>query len=140
MFKKSNGNVQTEESTAATSTGPITLTLGGNHLKMKENGKWTIESSDLDLATFEIEKLVEDKETLTNSLSAALDQIDQLGVEVKELSDTKVKLLEMLMSERQKRMQVEYEMQGYRDELKESFCVIVELRKLIPKDDDPTLI
>lgn len=130
---------------------PISMQLGGNKLIMKANGTWGLESSDLGSATFEIERLVEEKETLTNSLSQCLDQIDELQKEVVEVNNMKAVVLEMvslfyhcvlrasvhrhfphsflqLMVERQKRLQAESELEGYKEELRESFRVIVELR------------
>ena len=75
---------------------PISMQLGGNKLIMKANGTWGLESSDLGSATFEIERLVEEKETLTNSLSQCLDQIDELQKEVVEVNNMKAVVLEMV--------------------------------------------
>ena len=75
---------------------PITMQLGGNKLMMKANGTWGLESSDLGAATLEIERLVEEKETLTNSLSQCLDQIEELQKEVVEVNNMKSVILEMV--------------------------------------------
>lgn len=126
---------------------PISMTLNGNRFLLKEStGQWMLESSDLDTATLEIEKLVDEKQTLVHSLSTAVAQIEELQKEVIEVNDMKSVILEMvcqlcfflfldlsfqqLMSERQKRIQVEEELEAYKEELKESFAVIVELRYL----------
>jgi hypothetical protein len=90
MFKRS--------STAVTEAHPedeITLKLGDNVLVMKESG-WAFKSSDLDEATFEIEKLVEEKETLTSSLGSCLQQIESLQGEVVEVNSMKSVILEMV--------------------------------------------
>lgn len=74
----------------------ISMTLAGNKLVLKGNGSWTLQSSDLDAATFEIEKLVEEKETLSASLEQCLDQIDELRKEVVEVNAMKTVMLEMV--------------------------------------------
>ena len=74
----------------------ISMQLGGNHLVLKDTGEWTIKSSDLDMATFEIEKLVDDKEKLTEALSAALEQIENLKSEIVEVNNMKSVVLEMV--------------------------------------------
>lgn len=50
----------------------------------------------MDDATFEIEKLVEEKETLTSSLGQCLDQIEELQKEVVEVNNMKCVILEMV--------------------------------------------
>lgn len=75
------------------------MQLGGNKLIMKPNGTWGLESSDLGSATFEIERLVEEKETLTTSLTQCLDQIDELQKEVVEVNNLKSVILEMVKLE-----------------------------------------
>jgi hypothetical protein len=81
---------------ALLSNNPIVLCLGQNKLVLQENGKWQAESSDLDAATFEIEKLVEEKETLAVSLNQCLDQIESLQKEVVEINNIKSVVLEMV--------------------------------------------
>lgn len=78
--------------------GPISMKLGGNKMILRENGTWTLESSDLDAATFEIEKLVEEKEALSTSLVKCLDQIEDLRKEVVEVNTMKSVVLEMVSS------------------------------------------
>lgn len=75
---------------------PISMQLGENKMVLRPNGTWGLESSDLDAATFEIEKLVEEKETLSTSLVQCLDQIEELRNEVIEVNSTKTVLLEMV--------------------------------------------
>ena len=76
--------------------GPIVMKLGGNKMILKTNGVWSFESSDLDEATLEIEKLVDEKETLNCSLSQCLDQIENLQKEVVEVNTMKAVILEMV--------------------------------------------
>ena len=47
---------------ANTNSGELTLNLNGNKLFFNGKGEWVYQSSDLDHATFEIEKLVNEKE------------------------------------------------------------------------------
>ena len=75
---------------------PISMQLGENKMVLRPNGTWSLESSDLDAATFEIEKLVEEKETLSTSLVQCLDQIEELRNEVIEVNSTKTVILEMV--------------------------------------------
>ena len=77
---------------------PITMTLNGNRFVLKEaTGQWILESSDLDTATLEIEKLVDEKQTLVHSLSTAVAQIEELQKEVIEVNDMKSVILEMVL-------------------------------------------
>jgi hypothetical protein len=72
------------------------MKLGGNKMVLRPNGTWALESSDLDAATFEIEKLVEEKETLSASLVQCLDQIEELRKEVVDVNTMKSVILEMV--------------------------------------------
>jgi hypothetical protein len=111
----------------------ISLQLNGNKLIMNDSGSWIFESSDLDNATFEIEKLVNEKVLLIQSLSNVMKQVDDLKQEVTEANEIKTGMLEMLMIERQKRISLETEVGGYKAELHEAYKVIVELRRHLPK-------
>eukprot|EP01031_Cornospumella_fuschlensis_P044998 gene44998-55043_t len=107
---------------------PLTsINLSGNKLVLGANGKWYLESSDLDQATLEIESLVSEKEQLASSLSAALQQIEALKGEVREVNGAKSVLLEMLMKERQQRVELEASIDGFKEELRSSYKAIVEL-------------
>jgi hypothetical protein len=74
----------------------ISMKLGGNKMVLRPSGTWALRSSDLDAATFEIEKLVEEKETLSTSLVQCLDQIDELRKEVVDVNAMKTVILEMV--------------------------------------------
>lgn len=77
-------------------SGATSINLSGNKLVLGKNGKWLLESSDLDQATLEIETLVTEKEQLAKSLSIALQQAEDLRNEVKEINHVKSVLLEMV--------------------------------------------
>ncbi len=77
---------------------PISMTLNNNRFILKEStGQWVLESSDLDIATLEIENLVDEKETLVKSLNTSITQIDALQQEVIEINEMKSVILEMVM-------------------------------------------
>jgi hypothetical protein len=74
----------------------LVITLNGNRLKLGNNGRWQLESSELELATLEIEKLVSEKEELGKALEKSLEQIDLLSQEVKDINQAKTVILEMV--------------------------------------------
>eukprot|EP01038_Epipyxis_sp_PR26KG_P014265 gene14265-19141_t len=107
----------------------IEITLGGNRLHLNEStGKWYLVNSDLEKAVLEVEELVEDKELLTKSLEQSVNYIEKLQNEVVESNNLKAVVLEMLMEERKRRIELEEEIEGYKDELKNSYKVIIELK------------
>lgn len=75
----------------------ISMILNGTKLTLNNKGKWDIESSDLDLATLEIERLLDEKEQLCNVLSRAMQQIEDLQQEVRDLNKVKSTTLEMVI-------------------------------------------
>eukprot|EP01039_Chlorochromonas_danica_P011222 gene11222-12519_t len=114
-------------------TPPLaTISLSGNRLSLSEDGKWRLQSSDLDQALLEMETLLTEKEDLANSLSLALTQCEDLRSEIRDLNHLKTVLLEMLMKERQQRIEVESMLEGCKEELRESYRTIVDLRKQLP--------
>lgn len=74
----------------------LSINLNGNRLKLGKNGRWLLESSELDLATLEIEKLVTEKEEFAGALEKSLEQIEALTQEVKDINQAKSVLLEMV--------------------------------------------
>eukprot|EP01040_Poterioochromonas_malhamensis_P001039 gene1039-1101_t len=124
----------TEQLTSALDS--LVMNLNGNRLKLGKNGRWELVSSELDLATLEIEKLVTEKEELAKSFEKALEQIDLLSLEIRDINQAKAVMLEMLMSERQQRIALENQIEGYKEELKESFKQIVELKRRLSFRED----
>lgn len=106
----------------------ISINLNGNKLTLASKGGWKLQSEDFQMALVEISRLVEEKEHLGKTLELALHQIDQLTQEVREVNQMKVSLMEDLMKERQQRLALENCVDGYKEELRESYRVIVELR------------
>lgn len=106
----------------------ISINLNGNKLTLSQKGGWKLQSEDFQMALVEISRLVEEKEQLGKTLELALHQIEQLTQEVRQVNQTKVSLMEDLVKERQQRIALENCVEGYKEELKESYRVIVELR------------
>ncbi len=84
----------TEQLTSALDS--LVMNLNGNRLKLGKNGRWELVSSELDLATLEIEKLVTEKEELAKSFEKALEQIDLLSLEIRDINQAKAVMLEMV--------------------------------------------
>lgn len=84
----------TEQLTSALDS--LVMNLNGNRLKLGKNGRWELVSSELDLATLEIEKLVTEKEEFAKSFEKALEQIDLLSLEIRDINQAKAVMLEMV--------------------------------------------
>jgi hypothetical protein len=76
----------------------ISMTLNGTKFCLNSEGRWEIESTDLNLATLEIERLLDEKEQLCIALSRAMQQIADLQQEVRDLNNIKSTTLEMVSS------------------------------------------
>lgn len=128
----------------------IDINLNGNKLSMTKKGGWRLQSEDFQMALLEISRLVEEKEQLGKSLEVALYQIEALSEEVREVNQMKKAVLEMvrlgthcnylidlqklifdlrkLMNERQERLALENQIEGYKMELRDNCRLIVEMR------------
>ena len=90
--------------TAATTMGdgcavastPVTLVLNGTTLTLNSKGRWEMQSNDLELATMEIDRLLNEKERLCSALSLSLQQVDDLKQEVEDLNKIKSTTLELV--------------------------------------------
>lgn len=103
---------------------PLTLSLTNNRLVLKNEGLWAMENSDIDKAATCIEDLV-------NKLECSQKEIIILKRELNDSNDTKVVTLQMLMEERQNNIHLEQEILEYKNELRESYRTIFELRDCI---------
>ena len=74
----------------------LRMMLNGNTLRFKTGKGWILDSSDLDLATLEIENLLDEKDTLSATLKDAYDQIEELHKEVVQTNEAKSVVLEMV--------------------------------------------
>jgi hypothetical protein len=87
VYSKGIGQIQSD---------PLTINLNGNKLKLANNGKWQLESSELEIATLEIEKLISEKEEMANALEKSMQQVDAFTKEIKEINQMKTVILEMV--------------------------------------------
>lgn len=82
--------------TAHNSNKPLSITLNGNKLALSSKGRWELESSDLDVAVLEIERLLHDKEQLSKALAQSVQQVEDLSQEIREINQMKSVVLEMV--------------------------------------------
>jgi exosome complex RNA-binding protein Rrp4 len=80
----------------ASNPEPISINLNGNRLKLGKDGRWQLDSSELELATLEIERLVSEKEDLAKALEKCLEQVDLLSQEIQDINQAKSVMLEMV--------------------------------------------
>mmetsp|Transcript_19371 Transcript_19371/g.18715 ORF Transcript_19371/g.18715 Transcript_19371/m.18715 type:complete len:142 (-) Transcript_19371:126-551(-) len=111
----------------------ISLNLNGNNMVFSDSGTWVLQSADLDKAADEIDMIIQERDELVLSLKEATSHTDALNNEIIETNDIKNVALGMLMEERQKNYQLQKDISAYKDELKESYRMIIELRKELPQ-------
>eukprot|EP01036_Dinobryon_divergens_P025254 gene25254-33780_t len=134
MIRRSVNNQEEQKSLNVNAhETPISIALGENKLTLQEDGKWLLESSDMQKATAEVLKATEEKENLIKYLKDSYSHIEAMKKEILDLKEMKANLLDLLLVERQEKMQLQGEVAGYKEELKESCRIIVQLRKIIPK-------
>ena len=104
---------------------PLKLSLNGNVFVFKPGKQWVMESSDLDIAAAEINKITDEKELL-------ILEIEELHKEIIETNEMKTVALGMAIDERQKNALLEQELSAYKGELREAYRMIVELKRAIP--------
>ena len=109
---------------------PLSLTLGANEYVF-EDGQWFMTGNDLEEAENEILALIEDKKGLKESLDLAQEQSIKLQQAVLDSDKAKKVAMDMLAEEHQKRVTIEAQLNGYKSELKKSYKVIIELRKML---------
>lgn len=109
---------------------PLSLTLGSNEYVF-EDGQWFMTGNDLEEAENEILALIEDKKGLKESLDLAQEQSIKLQQAVLDSDKAKKVAMDMLAEEHQKRVTIEAQLNGYKSELKKSYKVIIELRKML---------
>lgn len=109
---------------------PLSISLGSNEYVF-EDGQWFMTGNDLEEAENEIIALLEDKKGLKESLKLAHEQAIKLQQTVLDSDKAKKVAMDMLAEEHQKRVTVEAQLDGYKSELKKSYKVIIELRKML---------
>lgn len=107
---------------------PIELSLGDNKLKFTSAG-WALDSSDIQIAAKEITELVQQNEQYYKTFDAMNAEIKLLQGNLEAANHIKRISLDMVLEEREKNMQLEKELALYKERLRESYAVIVQLKK-----------
>jgi hypothetical protein len=111
---------------------PLSLTLGSSQLMLEPSSKkWLQQNSDLDEAEAEIVILTDEKDELVATLAQMQVQMHLLKDEILNSDRVKEIALEMLSEEREVRQGLDEQVKGYKEELRKSYRVIIELRKMI---------
>ena len=106
---------------------PIELHLGGNSLRfMNENG-WVSDSNDINIAAEEITQLVTQNENFVKTLEQANEEILSLKRDQDAGSLLKKTVMDMIIEEREKNLRLERELAVYKEKLRESYRVILDL-------------
>ena len=74
----------------------LRLNLNGNRLVFVNGSKWVVETSDLDVAANEMDKILDEREELETSLEEARAHIDALNKEIIETNEMKNAALGMV--------------------------------------------
>jgi hypothetical protein len=86
-------------SVSANNEAPISLALGENKLTLQEDGKWLLQSSDMQKATAEILKASQEKDILISYLKDSYSHIEAMRKEILELKEMKANLLDLVSRE-----------------------------------------
>ena len=86
-------------SVSANNEAPISLALGENKLTRQEDGKWLLQSSDMQKATAEILKASQEKDILISYLKDSYSHIEAMRKEILELKEMKANLLDLVSRE-----------------------------------------
>lgn len=107
---------------------PISLTLGENKLTFLKS-QWTLDTSDIQIAAEEINDLVHENEKYIRAFDSFNEEVKTLKESLHSTSILKRTVLDMVMEERQKNMLLEKQLAMYKDKLKESYSIILELKR-----------
>ena len=84
------------EQSLTVNDSPISIALGENKLTLQEDGKWLLESSDMQKATAEVLKASQEKENLIHYLKDSYSHIEAMKKEILELKEMKANLLDLV--------------------------------------------
>ena len=106
---------------------PLELRIGGNNLRFLSTG-WTLDSSDIDIATREINELV-DQNTIYHERCEAL-RTENLALREKlaAANSLKMTVMDMILEEREKNIVLERKLAIYQEKLKESYRAILSMK------------
>ncbi len=111
---------------------PIHMKLNNNTLIF--DGKyWITQSNDIELATKDIVTLLNNYDILHERYEYSKLLIDSLRSEIIEVNDLKTSTLNILLEEKEKNKVLLTEISLYKNELKNSYVIIEELRDIITK-------
>ena len=111
---------------------PIHMKLNNNTLIF--DGKyWITQSNDIEQATKDIVTLLNNYDILHERYESSKLLIDSLRNEIIEVNDLKTSTLNILLEEKEKSKVLLTEISLYKNELKNSYVIIEELRDIITK-------
>ena len=97
MIRRSVNNQEEQKSLNVNAhETPISIALGENKLTLQEDGKWLLESSDMQKATAEVLKATQEKENLIKYLKDSYSHIEAMKKEILDLKEMKANLLDLV--------------------------------------------
>lgn len=112
----------------------ISLKLGDNILSLNENYQWISEKGDLDIAEDKIFELLNHNEIITKEALLLKKQLVIMQGECETANKLKKVTMDMLAAEREETNKLRREIEGYQEELRKCYKMIIELRKLVPPE------
>ena len=106
---------------------PLELSLGDNKLRFLTTG-WTLDSSDIDIATREINDLVDQNKICLQRYEALRNENKVLREELAAANALKMTVMDMIVEEREKNVCLERKVEVYREKLKESYRAILRMK------------
>ena len=107
---------------------PISFKLGDQNLVFTKEGIWVNEKNELDVLNEKIEDLVSDNDSLTEQIEALTNHVKHIQNECENAYKLKTVTMDMLKIEREQNVLHKKEIEGYQDELKKCYKIIIELR------------
>ena len=106
---------------------PLEINLGGNNLRFLTTG-WTLDSSDIDIATREINELVDQNLVTQQRYEDLRNENKALKESLAASNSLKMAVMDMILEEREKNIVLERKLAMYQEKLKESYRAILSLR------------
>jgi hypothetical protein len=109
----------------------ISMKLGENQLVLNDEFVWVTKTSDLEEAEMEIDALLEERQALASALEAERARVLLMRNELVSVENAKTVALDMLQEEREVRLRLEKEVEGYKQELRKSYECFIGLKKMV---------
>lgn len=106
---------------------PLEISLGENKLRFLTTG-WTLDSSDIDIATREINELVDQNKMYQQRYEALRNENEALKEKLAAANTLKMTVMDMILEEREKSTVLERKLTMYQEKLKESYRAILSLK------------